>query len=146
MRKGVALITAIIVIALVLAMASAAMYLSVRSLKVSGAFTRYESGLSAADGGVSMGINEAIASITEARTPGSQSATVSGYSLNVVPDFLGVYFNAGGAIEFASGYEGLGKAASTTGASAFFKIRSVASRANEKVVIEAVYMHSPQAH
>ena len=146
MRKGVALITAIIVMALVPAMAAAAMYLSIGGLKVSSAHTRYESGLSAADGGVALGINEAIASLTESRMPSAQRATISGYSLEVEPDFLGVYFNIGGSIEFASGYEGLGKAASTSGTSAFYRIRSLASRGNERVVIEAVYMHSPQMH
>ncbi len=146
MRKGVALITAILVMALVLAMATTAMLLSVRGLRVSSAYNRYESGLSAADGGLSLGITEAINSINESRMPNPQSATVSGYSLNVDPDFLGVYFNIGGSIEFASGYEGLGKAASTSGASAFFRIRSLASRGSDRVIVEAVYMHSPQAH
>lgn len=144
MRKGIALVTAIIVMALALAMAAAAMYLSVGGLKVSSAYTRYESGLAAADGGISLGINEAVASITESRLPNPQSATISGYSLNVTPDFMGVYFNAGGSIEFASGYEGLGKAAATSGASAFFRIRSLASRGDDRVMVEAVYSHSPQ--
>ncbi len=145
-RKGVALITAILVMAFVLAMAAAAMFLSVRSLRVSGAFSRYEGGLSAADGGLAFGINEAIASITEARMPQEQSVSLSGYSISVIPDFIGVFFNAGGSIEFASGYEGLGKASATSGASAFFRINSVASRGNDRVSVEAVYVHSPQAH
>lgn len=141
-----AILTAILVMAIVLAMSATAMYLSIRGLRTSSAFLRYESGLSAADGGLSLGINEAIASINEARMPSNRVASIEGYSLNVTPEFMGVFYNAGGSIEFASGYEGIGKASSTTGASAYFRLRSVATRGEDRISVEAIYVHSPQSY
>ena len=140
MRKGVALITVILITAFLFVIAALTIFLVQRSTHMAGVSRRYLSTFEVAEGGVDAGVNEVERAYEEGERPSDLSQTVNDFANIVNINVLFVTLAKGGSIEFAAGYEGIGKGAQSGGAAIFYRILSDArGKSEERVQLEVIY-------
>lgn len=138
--KGFALLTAIVVMALVIGIGYAVIQLVIKEISISGGTRRYSSAAEAAEGSLEQGYSEIQRYVAEAQMDSSIHAKLGSYRVNVSISPLFTSYLSGSAIEFAGGYEGLGYGLSGGGAASYFMVESNSrGPRQESVGIEVVY-------
>lgn len=138
-RRGIALVTVLVIIAVLFIASSATLYLVTQSVKISSSQIRYEGTFQAAEGGIDIGIEKVLTSYNEGSPLSSWSGTLGSYSVNVNPEFLFVMPMTGGSILFAEGYAGIGQSAAKGGAALFYRITSSATSRTGRTGLEVIY-------
>ncbi len=138
-RKGIALVTVLVIIAVLFIASSATLYLVTQSIKVSSSQIRYEGTFQAAEGGVDIGIDKVLTSYNQGTPLSSWQGNMAGYNVKVDPEFLFIMPMTGGSILFAEGYAGIGQSAAKGGAALFYRITSVATSRTGKTGLEVIY-------
>ena len=141
MKRGVALITAMIVLVLVLMIGGTLLYIGLNAYRTYRSSARVENTMSAAEAGVNSGIIE-ITNNTLSGTGVSDTFKIDlgRYKSKVILKPLYVQSMYGTGTEFSSGYEPTGSGISGGGASSFYLIKANATGPRkEKVNLEAVY-------
>ncbi len=140
MKRGIALITAMVTLIIVLMLGGVLLYLGLNSYRTYISSRRVESTMGAAEAGVNAGIIE----IGKNTITGSSSDSIDvdlgrfQAKVKIRPTFVQSMYGTG--TEFSSGYEPVGTGISGGGASSFYLIRSYAEGpSGEKVSIEALY-------
>lgn len=129
MKKGVVLVATVLVMSLVLVAVSVALFLTSKSIKITGAEYRSYTSFEAAEGGIEKGLKTIHdAFFMGERVDSTFSHQISRYNVEIHPEFLATAPQPGGAIEFALGYLGLGVAASRGGAMNVYALTSTSSR------------------
>jgi|GEM_PF-980432 len=139
-KKGVALVTAIVTLIIVLMLGGVLLYIGLNSYRTYVSSRRVESTMSAAEAGVNAGIVEITSSSISGSSVDSFNVALGRYraKVKVTPVFTQSMYGTG--TEFSSGYEPVGSGISGGGASSFYLIDSRASGPQgEKVRIEALY-------
>lgn len=129
LNKGVVLVTTVLVMSLVLVAVSLALFLTSKSIRITGAEYRSYTSFEAAEGGIDRGlltIHNAF--LMGERVDSIFSLSISRYNVQVHPEFLATAPQPGGALEFAVGYLGLGVAAARGGAMNVYALTSTSSR------------------
>ncbi len=129
MKKGIVMVVTIIVLMLILIAGSLALFLTSKSIYVTGAQQRMYTAFQAAEGGIERGMQivDTNFRIGNVNIP-PETTLISAYDVHITPNFLAVVTQAGAAIEFAVGYLGYGIAASKGGAYHLYSIFSDAER------------------
>lgn len=138
-RKGIALITVLVIIAVLFMASATTLYFITQSLKISGSQVRYEGTFQAASGGVDIGIDRILTSYDQGTQLSVWSGNLGNYAVNVDPEFLFVMPVTGGSILFAEGYSGIGQSAAKGGAALFYRIASIASSPTGRTGLEVIY-------
>lgn len=113
MKRGIVMVVTIIVLMLILIAGSLALFLVSKSIYVTGAQQRGYTAFQAAEGGIERGMQLVDINFKEGNVNiPPENINISGYDVQVKPEFIGVFTQAGAAIEFAVGYLGYGIAAS----------------------------------
>lgn len=129
MRKGIVMIITIIVLMLILIAGSLALFLTSRSIYVTGAQQRMYTAFQAGEGGIERGMQIVDLNFKQGNVNiPPEDIVISAYNVHITPQFLAVVTQAGAAIEFAVGYLGYGIAASKGGAYHLYSIFSDAGR------------------
>ncbi len=138
--KGIALVTVILLLVVSFLVGIYAIYMATKGLEITGGVRRYTSAQEAAQGGIDIGIAEIERAFSEGDEPQNLEVTLGDFKVNVSIARLYAAHTAGGAIEFSSGYEGLGKGSAGGGTAVYYKITSIARgpRASS-VEVEALY-------
>ncbi|MGB9824342.1 MAG: hypothetical protein ACPLN0_05475 [Candidatus Hydrothermia bacterium] len=140
MKKGVALITVILVVAFLVVLGGITAYMVQRSLRITGTFRRALSTFEAAEGGIEIGVNEIWSASEEGRSLGTITRNVGQRSVTVTPSRLFVMTERGGSLEFAAAYEGVGRGVGGGGAAIFYRILSLSRGGPEdRVELEVLY-------
>ncbi len=138
--KGFALITAIVVMALVIGLGYAVIQLVVKGLSITGGTRRYSTAMEAAEASLERGYSEIQRYVEEATIDSIVNARLGDYTTKVYVSPLFTSYLSGSAIEFAAGYEGLGYGLSGGGAASYFMVESNSKGPRqESVGIEVVY-------
>ncbi len=140
-RKGVALVTAMIVLIVVLMIGSVMLYIGLTSYRTYVSSMKVDNTMSAAEAGVSAGIVEVSKSTFTGNTSFSSFTVRLGrYKSDVTVKYAFAQSMHGTGIEFSSGYEPVGSGISGGGAAAFFVITSKATGpGGERVGIQSLY-------
>jgi len=141
MKKGIALVTVILVVAFLVVIGGLTAYLVQRGMRITGITRRALTTFEAAEGGVELGVNEIWAAELQGR-PINQNLTtnIGNRSVTVRPVRLFVVTEKGGSLEFAAAYEGVGRGVGGGGAAIFYNILSIASGGPEdRVELEVIY-------
>ena len=129
MKRGIVMVVTIIVLMLILIAGSLALFLVSKSIYVTGAQQRGYTAFQAAEGGIERGMQLVDINFKEGNVNiPPENINISGYDVQVKPEFIGVFTQAGAAIEFAVGYLGYGIAASKGGSYHLYSIFSDAGR------------------
>ncbi|MEO0230489.1 MAG: hypothetical protein ABIL77_02910 [candidate division WOR-3 bacterium] len=140
MRKGIALITVVLVVAFLVVLGGLTAYMVQRGLRITGTFRRALSSFEAAEGGVEVGVNEIWASAEEGRSLQSITRNIGYRTVTVTPVRLFVMTEKGGSLEFAAAYEGVGRGVGSGGAAIFYRILSQSRGGPEdRVELEVLY-------
>lgn len=140
MRKGIALITVILVVAFLLVLGGITAYMVQRGLRITGTFRRALSSFEAAEGGVEIGVNEIWASAEEGRPLQSITRNIGTRTVTITPTRLFVITERGGSLEFAAAYEGVGRGVGGGGAAIFYRILSISRGGPEdRIELEVLY-------
>ncbi len=140
MRKGIALITVVLVVAFLVVLGGLTAYMVQRGLRITGTFRRALSSFEAAEGGVEIGVNEIWASAEEGRSLQSITRNIGYRTVTVTPVRLFVMTEKGGSLEFAAAYEGVGRGVGSGGAAIFYRILSQSRGGPEdRVELEVLY-------
>ncbi len=140
MKKGIALITVILVVAFLLVLGGITAYMVQRGLRITGAFRKALTSFEAAEGGVELGVNEIWASTEEGRPLQSLTRTIGQRTVTVIPTRLFAITEWGGSLEFAAAYEGVGRGVGSGGAAIFYRILSQSRGGPEdRVELEVLY-------
>lgn len=134
MKKGVALVTVILVTAFLLVIGGLTAFLVQRGLRITGISRRALSTFEAAEGGVELGVNEIWAAENEGRAMNVINQVIGGKEVSSRPQRLFAITEKGGSLEFAAAYEGLGRGVGGGGAALFY---GILSRAEEDLRIES---------
>jgi hypothetical protein len=139
-RKGIALVTTILIVSLITLFIGIALFMGSRSTFITGAEQRYTTSLQAATGGVERGYLRIMRFFggVDPVFVDSENITLSEREVSVINNIIGVFYQAGGSIRFAAGYLGIGYG--TTGSvEALVNITSVASsRKGESAQVEVL--------
>lgn len=128
-NSGVVLVTTVLVMSLILVAVSVALFLTSKSIRITGAEYRSYTSFEAAEGGIDRGLQTIHnAFIMGERLDTTFSINISRYNVQIHPEFLATAPQPGGALEFAVGYLGLGLAASRGGAMNVYALTSTAAR------------------
>ncbi|MDI6850853.1 MAG: hypothetical protein QMD82_02820 [bacterium] len=140
MKKGIALITVILVVAFLLVIGGITAFLVQRGLRITGFTRKALTTFEAAEGGVELGVNEIWAAELQGRSITNLRANIGGRSVNVNPQRLFVVTEKGGSLEFAAAYEGVGRGVGGGGAAIFYNILSQATGGpDDRIELEVVY-------
>ena len=137
--RGIALVTVLILFVLILALGVIMLNIVQKATKVTFSTVKYETAMEAASSGIDAGISKVLTSINEGKEPdGSFNITLGNFKVTVRVEKILVARAKGTAIEFAGGYQGLGK-----GAGQVFALYLITSQARGKsgelFTIEANY-------
>ncbi len=138
-RKGIALVTVLVIIAVLFIASAATLYLVTQSIRISSSQVRYEGTFQAAEGGVDIGIDQILTSYDQGTPLSNWNGNLGTYSVNVNPEFLFIMPMTGGSILFAEGYSGIGQSAAKGGAALFYRIVSVARSKTGQTGLEVIY-------
>ena len=139
-EKGFALLTAVVVMALVIGIGYAVIQLVVKGIGISGGTRRYSSTVEAAEASLEQGYSEIQRYVEEAQMDSIINTKLGSYRVNARVTPLYTAYLSGSAIEFAGGYEGLGYGLSGGGAASYFMVESNSKGPRqESVGIEVVY-------
>jgi type II secretory pathway component PulK len=141
MKRGIALVTVILVVAFLVVIGGITAYLVQRGLRITGITRRALTTFEAAEGGVELGVNEIWRAENEGR-PINQNlrASIGGREVTVNPQRLFVVTEKGGSLEFAAAYEGVGRGVGGGGAAIFYNILSSATGGPEdRIELEVIY-------
>ena len=130
--KGIALITVLILFVLILALGVIMLNIVQKATKVTFSTVKYETAMEAASSGIDAGISKVLTSTNEGKDPeGNFTVTLGNFKVNVTVEKILVGRAKGTAIEFAGGYQGLGKGAGQV--FAFYLITSQARGKNGEI-------------
>ncbi|HDM89956.1 MAG: hypothetical protein DRQ06_00730 [Candidatus Hydrothermota bacterium] len=145
--RGIALITVLILLAAAMLVGIYAIYMTTKGLEITGGVRRYSNALEAAQAGVDLGVAEIEKSFVEGGDPSDQETDLGSYHVKVEIKRLFAAHVTGGAVEFAAGYEGLGKGSAGGGTAVYYRIISTArGPRSSRVQIEALYRKSINIH
>lgn len=140
MRKGIALITVILVTAFIVVIAGITAVLVQRGMKITGISRRALTTFEAAEGGVELAVSEIWAAENEGRQMDAINREIGGRNVVATPQRLFVVTEKGGSLEFAAAYEGLGRGVGGGGAAIFYNILSSATGGPEdRIELEVIY-------
>lgn len=114
MNRGIALLTALFSLVLILIVGSLSLFLVMRSMGVSTGQARYQSAFEATEGGVERGLAEVDEAFDAERTDfvvGTYSDALGPnqvFAITTRPQLISTVTVTGGALDFARGYEGIG--------------------------------------
>ena len=145
--KGIALITVLLLLAAAMLVGIYAIYMATKGLEITGGIRRYTNAMEAAQAGVDLGVAEVEKSFIEGGDHSDQETDLGSYHVKVAIKRLFAAHVTGGAVEFAAGYEGLGKGSAGGGTAVYYKIISTArGPRSSRVQIEALYKKSINIH
>lgn len=126
--SGIALITVLILFVLILAIGIIMLNIVQKATKVTSSTVKYETAMEAAASGIDAGISKILTSISEGKYPdGKFNVTLGNFKVTVNIEKILTARAKGTAIEFAGGYQGLGK-----GAGQVFSFYLITSQARGK--------------
>ncbi len=127
MKRGIALLTALFSLVLILIVGSLALFLVVRSMSVSTGQARYQSTFETTEGGIEIGMAQVDGAFDREETDfdlGVITQAVNVHSVKVNPGLLSTVTVAGGALDFARGYDGVGASIAKGGSMTIYLIPS----------------------
>lgn len=127
MRRGIALLTALFSLVLILIIGSLALFLVVRSMSVSTGQARFQSTFEAAEGGIEIGMAQVDGAFDREETDflvDSIEQDVNIHHIIAKSKLLSTVTVSGGALDFARGYEGIGASMAKGGAMTLYMIPS----------------------
>jgi len=141
MRRGIALVTVILVTTLLVIVAGITIYLVQRGIRITGITGRTLTTFESAESGVEIGVNEIWRAEGEGRDINTNlTANVGGRTVTVTPTRLFIVPMTGGSLEFAAAYEGVGRSVGGGGAAIFYRILSQARGGPEdRIELEVIY-------
>ncbi len=139
-RKGIALVTVILVVAFLVVLGGITAYLIQRGLRITGITRRSLTTFEAAEGGVELGVNEIWAAEEAGRNLQAFNANIGGRTVHINPQRLFVVTEKGGSLEFAAAYEGVGRGVGGGGAAIFYNVISEATAGpDDRIELQVVY-------
>jgi len=106
--RGIALVTAILMAALLTVLIGTALFIASRGLFVTSGEERFASAFEAAEGGIEGGMMRIRRYLDGLDDLGSETYRIGSYSVSVKPQNISVYARGGFNLRFASAYLGLG--------------------------------------
>ncbi|RKZ02252.1 MAG: hypothetical protein DRQ10_00380 [Candidatus Hydrothermota bacterium] len=140
MKRGVALVTAMIVLLFLLAVGSVVLFLAIRNMQILGSGRRVQNTREAAEAGVEASLNSIQQLTTEAGINLEQQYKFGKYKVDV--EIVPFYneFVVGSGVEFSTGYEPIGTETSGGGMSKIYIIYSSAKGPRkEKKNLQVLY-------
>ncbi len=125
MSRGIALLTALFSLVLILIVGSLALFLVMRSMGVSAGQARYQSTFEATEGAVEIGaasVDEDFQNEETSLLVDSIEQGLNIHYIKTVPKLLSTVTVAGGALDFARGYEGIGASMAAGGSMTLYLI------------------------
>ncbi|MEN3045243.1 MAG: hypothetical protein ABDH37_08560 [Candidatus Hydrothermales bacterium] len=108
MKKGVALITTILMASLLTILIGTALFLVSRGIFVTGGEERFVSAIEAAEGGIERGVWQIRRFISGLDNLDPRNFRIGSYDVTVDPEMVTVYQRSGFNLRFAAAYLGLG--------------------------------------
>lgn len=108
--RGIALITVIVLFVLILAIGIVMLNIVQKATKVTFSTVKYETAVEAASSGIDAGISRILSSVSTGNNPeGDFTISLGNFSVKVSVEKILIARAKGTAVEFAGGYQGLGK-------------------------------------
>ncbi|MCD6125225.1 hypothetical protein J7J62_08670 [bacterium] len=140
-RRGVAMLTVIMVVIFMMIIVGISIHLLVKGVKVTGSSRRYLTTFEAAESGLEIGFAKIEEAVMQAQDISVVPLNVAGKSVTVTVEQLFSGVVSGANIAFGgTGYEGIGTGISSGGSAVFYRLQSTATGPKkEKTTLETVY-------
>ncbi len=124
MKKSIALVTTIMMAALLTVLVGTAMFLASKAIFVTGGEERFASAFEAAEGGIEKGIWKVKKYLLGEDVLSAEEIKIASYNVKIDPKMIGVFVRSGFNLRFAAAYLGLGYSEKGGGVGQIFLILS----------------------
>lgn len=144
-KRGIALVTTILVLTVILILASMALFLVSRGLIITSTQKTVRDAFAAAISGIERGYRKIELAFTTGDPQYLQTETrnIQGFNVDIETENLGSTFLGGGLATFARGYAGIGKSASGGNIAIEYLIFSESIRDNLRYRMSEIYRRVP---